>query len=139
MIQKRIVVGGGTSLDGYVIRLSNGNEYFISSSEALSGYNASENTHWALEFSVSTTTFQFSQEDTTDVTIPSINNINVDGGNPFGTSSGPDLFDGGLESQQTYYRLPLIRNGQIVNNGGVYRENIYCLENRLIAELVKIG
>jgi hypothetical protein len=144
---------GATSPTGYRVYQSNGNIMNITLESALVGYVPEDPEdpfpeNWSLEFSVSSS---------------KLNNFSSTGDppvmtNPVGTSAmddgdetpGTELYDGdasNLDSEsdpdpipQTYYRIPIIRSGKKLSQGGVYRENIFCADERgPIVELVRIG
>jgi hypothetical protein len=141
------VGGGATSPTGYRIYQSNGNIMNITLEAALVGYAPEDPEdpfpeNWSLEFSVSSS---------------KLNNFSSTGDppvitNPVGTSAmddgdetpGTELYDGDASAdpveEQTYYRIPIIRAGKKLSQGGVYRENIFCAGSRgPIVELVRIG
>ena len=47
--------------------------------------------------------------------------------------------DGADPAKQTFYRLPLIRNGENVTSGGFYQEDTLCLNGKGRQQLLKLG
>ena len=74
----------------------------------------STNTTWSIEFDVASSAF--------------------DGNFSFVSDGG--LFD---NDPQTYYRLPIIKGGNLVCFGGSFRETIVCVNGEPIVQLVKIS
>ena len=148
-----VVEGGHFHFDGYRARLRiqqqpatestpskpfriyqlNGNIMTIPMSAAMMGYAPDPETPSTLNWSLQVA-----------VTNLALDNFADDGGdppvmtNPIGTSAMDDgktppganteLYDGNASADpaeaQTYYRIPIIRGGERVCNGGAYRENL---------------
>ena len=98
--------------------------------EIIANYDPATDTNWSAQFTVAS--------------------YGLHAGVPTGTAtletvaSGKELFDGDASADtvefQGYYRLPIVRGGKVVCQGGVYRENIFCAGSRgPIVELVRIG
>jgi hypothetical protein len=51
-------------------------------------------------------------------------------------NSSAELFD---DDPQTFYRVPVIRNGRVLSTGGAFRETIVCVSGEPIVQLVKIS
>ena len=142
-------------LKGYRIYQADGTVMTISYKEALVGYEPDMSgdlpTDWSLEFAVTGSTLDDFADDGEDPPVMT---------NPIGTSSinDPDdptqgrefLHDGDASNldgsgdpdpiAQTYYRIPIIRNGRTISHGGVFRENIRCDGERgLTVELLQIA
>jgi len=95
--------------------------------EAIAGYDTAAHTNWSVQFVVSGS---------------SITGLADPMGVPTMDVGGEELFDGDASAAdpQNYYRLPIIRGGKVVCQGGVFRENIMCAGNRgYIVELLRIG
>jgi len=134
MIQKRIVVGGGGGADGIYIYYADGNNDFLSNSSILEDYDSEENDNWSIEFAVETSTVSFPDPANPDVVIPSVISFFYE------FNDSVPLYDGSPTVGQTFYRIPIIRDGVQVNIGGSYRENLYCTsDQQIVAEFVKIG
>ena len=98
--------------------------------EIIANYDPATDTNWSAQFTVTGSA--------------------LNAGVPTGTAtletvaSGKELFDGDASADpveyQYYYRLPIIRGGKVVCQGGVYRENIFCAGSRgSIVELLGKG
>ena len=55
----------------------------------------------------------------------------------FQVEGDPDLPE--MPDMQTYYRLPLIRDGKNVSSGGFYQEDTLCLNGKGRQQLLKLG
>lgn len=130
---------------GFTIYRANLSKFHVTLAQALTGRTTE--TQWSLEFAVTSSALD----------APASSGVPVVYTNPIGTAdvtdttatplpSGAELFNGDAANatanlvDQTYYRIPMIRDGITISQGGVYRENIRCVGSRgPIVELIRIG
>lgn len=124
--------GGGKGLDGFQIYRRDGSSFFVSMAQALTGYDPAVDNDWSLEFGVTAGALDAYAE----AGAPPVMS------NPVGVSDTP-LYDGDAFAdpavEQSFYRVPLMRDGGWVCRGGAFRENRFCTPDGLITELVRIG
>jgi hypothetical protein len=134
--------GGGAAGESYgsfLIYLADGSSYQFDAGYALYGYDPDTDDDWCLEFDVSSMAL-----DSMSVTGPDSNG-DYTATNPTGAATdatGANRFDGDASSStaQTYVRIPIVADGEIVCLGGTFRENIFCAGSKGgIVELIKIG
>ena len=129
--------GGGQSLDGFEIYLAVGTRFHVTNTQAMTSYDPATHNDWSLEFDVTTSSLDDYAETTGVMS------------NPIGTStvnesSGTELLhnaDAGADPvvAQSYYRLPIIRDGKRISFGGAYRENLIIVGSKgPVAELIRI-
>jgi hypothetical protein len=131
--------GSGQSLDGYEIYLAVGTRFHVTNTQAMTDYDPETDNDWSLEFDVTTSSLDDYAETSGVMS------------NPLGVSTvnepvaGTELLhdaNAGADPvvAQSYYRLPIIRDGKRISFGGAYRENIMCAGSKgPVVELVRIG
>ena len=131
--------GGGQSLDGFEIYLAHGTRFHVTNTQAMTGYVPATHNDWSLEFDVTSSSLDDYAEGGSPVAMT----------NPIGTStvnesSGTELLhnaNAGADPvvAQSYYRLPIIRDGKRISFGGAYRENLIIVGSKgPVAELIRI-
>ena len=131
--------GGGQSLDGFEIYLAHGTRFHVTNTQAMTSYDSATHNDWSLEFDVTTSSLDDYAEGGSPVAMT----------NPIGTStvnesSGTELLhnaDAGADPvvAQSYYRLPIIRDGKRISFGGAYRENFIVAGSKgPVVELIRI-
>jgi hypothetical protein len=139
--------GGGIGASSFLIYLADGTRFEVTDAQAMTGYDpisvldgGAGHTDWSLEFGVTSSALD----------APAGSGDPYVYTNPVGTStlneagSAEYLHDADASADpvefQSYYRLPIIRDGERVSSGGVFRENIMCAGSKGPAvELVRIG
>lgn len=109
-------------LGDFEIFLKDGTTLQVTMSTILTDFDSSTDTDWSAKFTV--TSGAIAAYDTSDNTT--------------------DLYDGDASADpvvaQTYYAIPIIRNGKKVATGGSYQESRMCAGSKgPIVELLKIG
>ena len=118
---------------------SNGNIMNIPMSDAMTGYAPDPETpstlNWSLEFSVTNSALDDFTDNGADppvMTNPIGTSAMDDGESPPGENT--ELYDGDAEPEtpvaQTYTRIAIVRGGEWVCTGGVFRENTFCAGSR---------
>ena len=107
---------GGGGLDGYRFILADGSTAFVSNEDAIAGYDPAVNSNWSLEWSVADGKIEpFSDTAGSE--------------NPVGTTD-VELWNGDASTDpvtdQTFWRIPIIRAGKRVSRGGVFLEAGFC-------------
>ena len=116
------IVLGATILD-YYISLAD-TEQVLTVEEMMKDYDSDKHENWSASFELvdgSMTGEVIYDEE--------IERFQVEG--------DPDLPE--MPDMQTYYRLPLIRDGKNVTSGGFYQEDTLCLNGKGRQQLIKMG
>ena len=126
----------------FLIYLSDGTRFEVTQAQAISGFDPTTHNDWSLEFDVSSSALADYAESGTPAVMT----------NPLGVSTvnepvaGEELLHDADASAspspvaQSYYRLPIIRDGKRVCYGGAFRENTYCSGSKgPVVELLRIS
>jgi hypothetical protein len=89
----------------------------VSLAAALDDFDPDTDTNWSIKLPVNGTTFKFTK----------------------GTLTFDDETDFYDSDPQTFYVVPVIRDGVVFSTGGVFRETIVCVSGKPIVQLVKIS
>lgn len=133
---------GGSGASSFIIYLADGTRFEVTNAQAMTGYDSTTHNDWSLEFDVSSSALADYAESGTPAVMT----------NPLGVSTvnepvaGEELLHDADASAspspvaQSYYRLPIIRDGKRVCYGGAFRENTYCSGSKgPVVELLRIS
>ncbi len=106
--------GSGVSALGFYLYFTVGDPGFLSMATVMDGYDPEVHDHWSILLGVSGTNFTAAVSYSDQV----------------------DLYD---SSPQTFWAIPVIRNGQPVTLGGTYREFLGTFDHQLTAMMLKVS